>query len=304
MVASQCGVPLLPEGGVKGLWQVIKNPPPSAPEGPADGPVPIWPILPGLICLGDLLFDSGYDQSFVMGAPGAFATTADFWLSHGYSKAIAQEELIGIYGKEAIADVTFDAFTEDKVVYDAARQQFAAHLAQPAPFYMTVATIGPHGVPSFLSSSCTADGKAIRTDDVALSARCLAVQTRDLIADLQEEYRLSGREGDLRIILQSDHLNHASARLPTAQQEANLVILIGGTGAGQQISQTGGMFDLYPTILDWMGFAPEGGRAGLGISLLQAPGGRMTEIWSEEVFTRIVARNMALFGKAWTPREG
>jgi phosphoglycerol transferase len=60
------------------------------------------------------------------------------------------------------------------------------------------------------------------------------------------------------------------------------------------------MLDVFPTLLDWLGFPAEGGKAGLGVSLLSPEAGdTLVMTWGLPVLDRIVMNNIALFEAAW-----
>ncbi|WP_333816307.1 sulfatase-like hydrolase/transferase [Tabrizicola sp.] len=286
MVASQCGVPLLPRGYLSN--DIIES---------VDDR-----FLPGVTCLGDLLVGQGYRQTFVMGAEAKFAGTVAFYQTHHYQKTIAQKDMMAIFPAAEIAKASVVWFSDDQMVYDVARMEFADALGGERPLLLTIATIGPHGVvPNYLSRQCTSDGQAVQTDDVFEAARCLMTLTEQLVADLQESHRRSGRPNDLRIILQSDHLNHGRKALPDDPKLAvNTLILIGGPEKGAVNDRPGSMLDVYPTILDWLGFTVAGGKAGLGVSLLSPEAGdALAANWDLPVLDRIVMHNMAMFEGLW-----
>jgi phosphoglycerol transferase len=85
---------------------------------------------------------------------------------------------------------------------------------------------------------------------------------------IRAEQAATGR--DLRIVLLSDHLNH-TATLPKAGEGFagfNTVILCGDPQRrGEVIDKPGSMVDVFPTLLDWLGWS-DAAAAGLGRSLL------------------------------------
>lgn len=284
-VASQCGVPLLPQGNLAN--DIIE----SIGER----------FLPGVTCLGDLLAERGYQQTFVMGAEGKFAGTVAFFVTHRYQKTIAQKDMAALFPPDELKKASVVWFSDDQMVYDVARREFSEALGQKSPFLLTLATIGPHGVPNYLSRQCTEDGQAVFTDDVFRAAHCLMEMTAQLVADLQEEHRRSGRPNELRIILQSDHLNHARHLLPSdAELKVNTVILIGGAEKGVTNARPGTMLDVFPTLLDWLGFPVAGGKAGLGVSLLSpGMGDSLLDAWDLAMLDRIMMSNIPMFEKLW-----
>lgn len=285
MVASQCGVPLVPRG-------FLKN---EVTESIADR------FLPGVTCLGDILAKQNYRKTFVMGSEVQFAAIGTFFRTHQYQKSIAQKEMQEIFTPEELAKASVVWFSDDQMVYDVARMEFAEALRDDRPFMLTLSTVGPHGVPNYLSRQCTSDGQAVQTTDILAAARCLTGLTAELVAEMQESHQRSERPNGLRFILQSDHLNHGHQVLSDDPKIlVNTVILIGGPEKAVLNDQTGTMLDVYPTLLDWLGFPAAGGKAGLGVSLLSSDAGdTLVETWELPVLDRIVMNNMAMFEKLW-----
>ena len=285
MVASQCGVPLMPRGFLSN--NILE----SIDES----------FLPGVTCLSDLLARQGYQQTFVMGAEAKFAGTAAFYRTHGYQRTISQKDMQALFSPDEIAKANVVWFADDQMIYDTARVSFVQALRADAPFLFTIETIGPHGVPNYLSRQCTGDGQAAATRDVFLAADCLMELTTVLVADLQDLHRQSGRANGLRIILQSDHLNHARHLLTDDPKLAlNTVILIGGTERGVKNDNAGTMLDVFPTVLDWLGFPVSGGKAGIGVSLLSPDAGTaLAARWDVDMLDRIVMQNLPIFEQLW-----
>lgn len=164
MVAAHCDVPLLPRGMV-GF---------AAVESAAGS------FMPGVDCLGDELSRRGYRTSFLMGASDAFAGTAAFFRTHGHDSVLTYESRADHFSAAEIDAARLGPIlADDRIVYDLARRRFAADMRDPAPFAMVVATMGLHGVPGYLSSSCAASGRAERTTIVP-AAECLSVLTEEL----------------------------------------------------------------------------------------------------------------------------
>lgn len=60
------------------------------------------------------------------------------------------------------------------------------------------------------------------------------------------------------------------------------------------------MLDVFPTLLDWLGFPADGGKAGLGVSLLSADAeDTLVKKWDLPVLDRIVMSNITLFEEVW-----
>jgi phosphoglycerol transferase len=250
MVASQCGVPLLP----RRLMDV-------------DNLREVSDFLPRLTCLTDLLAERGYAQEFLVGGEEDFGGIDSFYRSHGVTEIWGKRRHIRNHPEVDVAAAYMGWVVDDQMVYDTARARFDAMAAAPAPFALIVETYGPHGGTSSLSRRCTPEGRATYTEDYGRSARCLGDLTVEFVDDIRARHAASGRPNPLRIILQSDHLFHARTELDTDPAlERNTVILLGGPEIGVANDTAASMVDVYPTLLHWMGFGTT--AAGLGRSVL------------------------------------
>jgi len=253
MIASQCGVPLASLGRLHNAVteQVTHS------------------FMPEVICLGDILARAGYKAEFIVGADARFAGIDAFYSTHGVP---VRHDLTWfqtqIPAKE-LALATLPWGVDDQMVYDAARQRFDAMLMHEAPLFLIAETVGPHGESGFLSRNCTDDAKAEHSWDTGRVVHCLAEETARLVTDLRAAHLHAGRNRPLRIVLQSDHLNHGRSHVGgPLHLERNTLILLGGIEPGRVIDSPGSMVDVFPTLLEWLGFATPGTAAGLGRSLL------------------------------------
>lgn len=282
MVASQCGVPLLP----KGLLDT-------------DSLEVVTDFLPALTCLTDILQSEGYTMEFLVGGHETFAGIDAFYASHGVHEIFGKARVMGLFPRDEVAQADVGWVVDDQMIYDAAQLRFAALSAEPAPLALFIETFGPHGDTGAVSRDCTKDGKAAKTDDHIHQVRCLAELTRDFVADLRAAHAASGRQNDLRIVVQSDHLNHGRFWLPVAPElDTNTVILLGGPEVGAVNTTPGSAVDLYPTLLDWLGFGVT--SAGLGHSLLDenAPP-TLVERYGLEMLDRALQGATALADQIW-----
>lgn len=253
MVASQCGVPLLPRGLIgHNNFDVVKT------------------FLPELTCLTDILAGHGYAMDYIVGGDEGFAGIDAFYRSHGLGAPFGLDDQRALYPPDEVEAALVGWVLDDQMTFDSARKRLPALIAGEAPFLQIVETIGPHGKLGYLSRRCAPEGRALKSRDEAAVVRCTAEDALAYVRDLQAAHAAAGRAHPLRIAILSDHLNH-NADLPDVPVElysANTVMLIGGPGQGRVNDIPGAMIDLYPTLLDWLGLARPPVRAGLGRSLL------------------------------------
>ncbi len=247
MIASQCGLP---------------------PVGP-----PNLHILAEQDCLGDVLRKFGYGLDFFVGGDKEFGGIRAFYEDHGGFRITGLEELRQLNSLFLESSVVSE-IADDELVFAAALQRHSEITSLPQPYAMVVETSGPHGRPSYLSRSCSGTGRAEITNDVGRAVRCTTEHALRFVQTIQERQAMVRPDRLLRIIVLSDHLNHAAYFYSVAADldGANTVLLLGDpVTAGRAIGRVGSMVDVYPTLLDWLGFARRPVSAGIGRSLLSDP---------------------------------
>ncbi|MCC7321430.1 MAG: sulfatase-like hydrolase/transferase [Rubellimicrobium sp.] len=294
MVAAQCGVPL-------SVHNINHNRTTERLNGA---------FLPGAICLGDLLAARGYRSAFVVGADTSFGGIGNFLHSHGTGAVLGTADLGPILPPDLVAAAAIDWGLDDSATYQGALAVLAPMLDDPAPLALTVETVGPHGTTSYLAHDCTEDGRATTTPDTAASVRCLAEATARFVEEVRRLHRQADRGRELRIVVQSDHLNHAAEFLGGDERlSRNTLILIGGIEAGAENRTPGSMMDVYPTLIDWLGLADgtdgaDGApvRAGLGRSLVQAGSmPSLVETHDPDDLDDALLMSTGLFTRLWLP---
>lgn len=156
MVASHCGVPLLPRGLLD--LQNLKA---------------VTNFMPDQTCLGDILDGFGYSQEFIVGGDAEFAGINAFYASHGVEEIWGLLRQALLHPKEDAVNAYLGWVIDDQIVYDTARLRLGALTTAEAPFALYVETIGPHGVKGYLSRRCTEGGKAELSYDHIRVVRCL-----------------------------------------------------------------------------------------------------------------------------------
>lgn len=256
MVASQCGVPVVPRGLIhRNNFDAIDS------------------FLPAQTCLGDVLARNGYVTEYVVGGDLGFGGIDAFYRTHQITTQFGLEEQRSLYPAEEIEAATIDWILDDQMVFETARTRHAGLIAQPKPFAMIVETIGPHGKLGYLSRRCSASGRGEKLRDTKGVVRCTTEDARDFIREVQARQARTRPDRPLRIIVMSDHLSHNGSTPPVAPEltGVNTVLFLGGPDAGQVNDRPGSMIDVFPSMLDWLGLAKPPVAAGLGRSLLSGP---------------------------------
>lgn len=252
VVATQCGVPLVPNGFRRG--------------NDFDG---IEDFLVKHRCLGDILKQAGYRLEFLQGGDLEFAGYGTFLRQHGFDKVIGIEYFRENYHVDIIDRARIDRIVDDQLIFTEALRRHRTLLEHDAPYGLFIETITNHGDTAFASRECQPDNQARLVDMNPMVLACVGRQLAELVKALREQAGLR----PMRLVILSDHLNHSvrlRADLPLADR-ANTAVMIDPQG-GQRavIDKEGSMVDIYPTLLDWLELAPsdEQTQAGLGVSLL------------------------------------
>ena len=138
MVASQCGVPLAPFMGNR--------------LGDRDGP-----ILGNLICLGDILADEGYSQTFLVGPDLKFSGMDKFYLNHGFKFAYGKDEIFKKFATEDLG-TGWGGGIQDDTLLDIAFEIIKLEHKEQKNFNVTIVTTDNHAPDGFLSPRCASQG--------------------------------------------------------------------------------------------------------------------------------------------------
>ncbi|HWP12718.1 MAG TPA: sulfatase-like hydrolase/transferase [Ramlibacter sp.] len=246
MVASQCGVPLriVSQSDVK----------------PRGGNVRAF--LPGATCLGDILHAHGYRNVFLGGAPLSFAGKGKFLQDHHYDEAFGREE----WQKAGVDPKTLGEWgLYDDELYARAKLKLRELHASGQRFNLTLLTLDTHNPNGFRSPTCTRRGLRSFEDII----ECASWQAADFVQFIQS----AGYLQDTNVVILGDHLAVSNTIYEALREIHDRRIF------NQFISQEPARkntedilpFDLFPSILEFVGFEVPQRRLGLGYSALGAP---------------------------------
>jgi len=258
-VASQCGTPLLPLG-----LQPLRR--------MADVPR----IVPEVTCLSDILADRGYHSTYVS-TTQIIGNTMGFY---GFDNFFATHELDQIIDRDTANTPGVIAAREgsenqswglrDQDAFEIGLSTIRKQMEKDQPYALMIATMDTHGPWAFMSQSCLEEGQAAMSRDLRGAVGCTSRLTQDFV----HEVRKLTVSRETRIMITSDHLAHRNSLYEDLTQfpRRNTFFLLGGDAPARSISKAGSMVDLYPTLLEWMGWLDpaQDQRAGLGVSLLSA----------------------------------
>ena len=273
-VTSQCGVPLQPLGLLShNMYDRQKT------------------FFPGISCLSDVLNKSGYHAEYINGSDHEFAGMTTFLKSHNFNEAH------GLHNIAAADDYHNDWGLYDDTVFAYAEERIRLLHQADKPFVLSVATIGahfPHGHPT---QSCRQAFPQNKLPDILFSVKCTGYEINRFIGNLQRE----GTTKNTVIVIVSDHLmmkNDFEEQL-NQKQRLNYFAVLADNIHPKLLERQAAMFDVFPTLLDLLGFNLSAGRAGLGVSLLSEHE-TLTERYGAEQVDALIKNDRLLARKIWS----
>lgn len=217
-------------------------------------------LAQALPCLGDVLSEAGYHQTYILGGgplsftgKGAFLDAHGFddlkgweyWRSHGHERAP---------GHWGMGDVE----TLEQV-----RRTIAERQAQDRPFNVTSLTVGSH-LPGYVYAGCKPYGDGARRYLNAL--HCTDRIVAEWIERLEAEQLLE----DTVLVIVGDHPIFANPEMHDlfgrAAYDSRLPLIVIGDELAPPRHERGAGFDLAPTLLDLLGIR-HNARFAMGRSL-------------------------------------
>ncbi len=242
-VASQCGVPLQPHGLLNGnMFDKQQT------------------FFAGIVCLSDLLKKNDYHVEFLNGADHGFAGMTTFLNSHQF------DQTYGVHNIEAPSDYRNDWGHYDDTVFEHAQNRVRLLNQSGKPYVMSVATIAAHFPSGHPTRSCEQAFPNNKLPQILFSVKCTGYEINRFIKTLRHEGLLENTV----VVIVSDHLmmkNDYEEQL-NQKQRLNYFAVIGDNIRPQLLERHAAMFDVFPTLLDLLGFSLPDGQAGLGVSLL------------------------------------
>lgn len=249
IVSSQCGLPLKP-------MSILNTQKKGKHQKHIFG---LKTFLPNAKCLGDVLKENDYKNIFINGVSLNFVGTGLFFKNHGYEE---------IYGKEEYENLSLDfepgswgGAPHDSFLIDFAKNRLLELKKDDKLFNLTILTTDTHAPYGYLDPTC----KTNENNDKNLNEtiKCTAKNISYFIKFLKKEFPTN-----LDIIIIGDHLfpgnNELNASLKN--QKRNIYNMFISKKDFDLKRNNINHYDLYPTILDFMGFNFAGNKLGLGYS--------------------------------------
>ncbi|MDR5898915.1 sulfatase-like hydrolase/transferase [Halomonas vilamensis] len=247
-IASQCGTPLMPAGLLHDRQFE-----------------PLSTVVPGIDCLGDMLSEQGYRLSYLGGASTEFAGKGLFYHGHGFDHVYGLQKL---KPRLENPDYVNDWGLYDDSLYDFTVKEIERLNAQDdSPWGVVNLTIAGHAPDGHPAQRCIERQGEWDGEDILYSVECSAWLARDLVERLEAK----GYLDNTVVAIVSDHLSMRVSEWDTLETlpRENTFILLGDDLQPRRITRNASMMDVFPTLLDAMGYLPDNAAAGLGVSLLR-----------------------------------
>ena len=248
IVSTQCGVPLLPRGLNNGIFKSL------------DSKMEVKTFYKDIDCFGDRLSRDGYTLSYMNGADARKYSKRSFLTGHGYTR---------IFDEFSVSDAEREGRDNlwglnDEVLYENVYKELDYLASQPEPFVLSYLTIATHGPDAFLDTNCAAPPEGESRIPAAI------VCSLDALVELYDYVEQKGLAEDTIFVVMSDHLarkNTLSTELSEQEVRKNL-FFVKNASSQAKISKLSSPLDIYPTLLELMGYQLENRQANMGVSIL------------------------------------
>ena len=218
--------------------------------------------LPHANCLTNVLAAHGYEQVYIQGSSGDFTQKRDFWRTHG-NVAIHDIEYFKESGKIPQDYKIFWGF-EDRKLYGFAKEELDSLALLGKPFALYMLTVDTHQ-PGFVDDSCQAQFADMQ-GKLPQSLRCASFQ----LARFLDWARSQPWYANTVISVMGDHA------MPSLSSKANIPLdetlywtnfILNSALPTPERERQYSSFDMFPTLLEAIGFTIEGRSMCLGRSL-------------------------------------
>jgi phosphoglycerol transferase len=248
IVSTQCGVPLLARGLNNGIYHR------------KDAGIQIKSFYKDIECLGDRLSNDGYTLSYMNGADARKYSKSSFLSQHGYTRifdefSVSKDEREGrdnLWG------------LNDEVLYENLRKEAEFLSGEGKPFVLSYLTIATHGPDAYLDTNCEPPPEGQSKMPAAIEC------SFDALISFYDYMDQKGMMKDTIFVVMSDHLarkNSVGEALYTHEERRNL-FFVKGVETPMKISKLASPLDIYPTLLELLGYQLKDRQANMGFSIL------------------------------------
>ncbi len=217
--------------------------------------------LGGAYGLGDILEDSGYNQSLVLGSDAAFGSRDNLFSSHG------NYEITDLYGAREKGYIEEDYNVwwgyEDEILIEIVKDELLDLSAQDEPFHLFTLTADTHFEDGYLCPLCEDE----HGDQYSNVLSCSSRQISELVTWIQAQDFYE----DTTIVIAGDHPSmdvDFFDDIPSDYvRKQYFTIINGAPSEGTEVVREFTSFDILPTTIASLGITWEENRIGLGANL-------------------------------------
>ena len=218
-------------------------------------------FLPGLVTLGDILEEQGYQQTFMCGSVAVFGGRELFFTEHG-----KYEILDSKYASENnwVEQEYYNGFwgIEDEKLYEFAKKELLRMAAEKEPFNFTFLTVDTHFEEGYVCTKC----ENTYVEQYANVYRCASKQLNEFLKWIQQQEFYE----NTTVVILGDH-NCMNYGFTSSAQEETIrtynAFINSVVSPNHVLERQFTTMDYFPTILASMGVEIEGDRIGLGTNL-------------------------------------
>ncbi|MCM1234690.1 MAG: LTA synthase family protein [Ruminococcus flavefaciens] len=218
-------------------------------------------FLPGLTCIGDILYNAGYKNYFMCGSEAIFGGREDFYTQHGnyhiFDYNTAKDD--GIIPQD------YNVFwgMEDKKLYEYAKKELEEISNNEEPFNFTMLTVDTHHPDGYICELCGNE----YPEQYANAISCASKQVYQFIEWIKKQDWYE----NTTIVITGDHNSMNSNFWSDVEYDRRVyncfINLPENLLAANTTNREFSTMDMFPTILAAMNVDIEGNRLGLGTNL-------------------------------------
>ena len=219
--------------------------------------------LPGARCLMDVLKDLEYNQIFIQGSSGSFTQINKFCKVHG-NVSLHDYDFYREIGSIPKDYNVFWGF-EDRKLYEFVKQDLDSISVVQKPFALYISTIDTHQPEGYVDSRCAKEFAGVK-GNLPKALRCASKQLDEFLiwAKQQPWY------ANTVISVMGDHTMPSlslKAGIPVSDSLYWTNFIVNSAVTTPVRERQYSSLDMFPTLLEAMGFKLENRSAGLGRSL-------------------------------------
>lgn len=218
--------------------------------------------MPGVKCLGDILYEYGYDNYFCIGTIAAFGGREKYFKQHGnytmldYNYSLQNGEISPNYSRDWWG-------YDDYILYENAKKHLLEIASGDKPFNFTMLTVDSHAENGYICEKCPSKFK----DGYSNVFACASSQVYEFINWIKQQDFYE----NTTIIINGDHCTMDSDYCDDISSDYNrktyTVCLNSPISPESDDFRSYSTFDMFPTTLAALGVKIEGDCLGLGVNL-------------------------------------